>query len=223
MLEAAAGGTLLTGIGGDELWASACAPVLRRRRRLLSLAPVAVRRAVLAPRLTLPFPWVRPQGIRAAQRALADDRARLPRDVHGRMARTHRTRYFAVGGSALERLAADAGARIEHPLHDLRVWGAVAGAAPAHGFSTKADAIQATAGDVLPPETITRRTKASFDAVFFTEHARAFTREWDGSGVPDVVDAAALAEHWRGASPDAHTFTLLQALWLRSHIRERGE
>jgi asparagine synthase (glutamine-hydrolysing) len=223
MLEAATGGTLLTGIGGDELWASACAPVLRRRRRLLGVAPVPVQRAVLARRLALPFPWLRPRALRAARRALADDRARLPLDVHARMACTHRMRYFAVGSEALGRLAADAGARIEHPLHDRRVWGALAAAAPRAGFGSKAAAIGALAGGVLPKETVTRRTKASFDAVFFTDHARAFIDAWDGAGVPDLVDVPALAAHWRSESPDAHTFTLLQALWVRSQTGERRE
>src|SRR3954471_2913458 len=61
MLEQAAGGTLLTGIGGDERWSASTADPLRLRRRLLQLAPFRLRRAVLAPRVAIEFPWLRPR------------------------------------------------------------------------------------------------------------------------------------------------------------------
>jgi asparagine synthase (glutamine-hydrolysing) len=91
----------------------------------------------------------------------------------------------------------------------------VLAAAPRGGFRDREAALAALAGDVLPPETVSRRTKASFDAVFFHDHARAFVREWGGEGVPEaVVDAEALRAQWREESPDAHTYTLLQCAWL---------
>src|SRR5262249_30508880 len=85
------------------------------------------------------------------------------------------------------------------------------------GFRDREAALAAVAGHVLPPETVGRRTKASFDAVFFNEHARAFAAVWNGRGVPErFVDAEALRREWRGESPEAHTYTLLQAAWLAS-------
>ncbi|MDA0179868.1 asparagine synthase-related protein, partial [Solirubrobacter phytolaccae] len=66
LLERAAGGTLLTGVGGDELWSSSRAQVLRRRRRALAYAPFALRRAVLARREPIAYPWLRAAGVATA-------------------------------------------------------------------------------------------------------------------------------------------------------------
>jgi asparagine synthase (glutamine-hydrolysing) len=68
---------------------------------------------------------------------------------------------------------------------------------------------------LLPPDVLARRSKASFDAVFFHRHSREFASTWDGTGAPaGLVDADALRAHWRSGAPAAQTFTLLQALWL---------
>jgi asparagine synthase (glutamine-hydrolysing) len=74
------------------------------------------------------------------------------------------------------------------------------------------------AGRLLPADLVARRSKASFDALFFHDHSRALVREWDGHGIPDdLVDAAALRAHWqRDETPDPHSLTLLQAVWLAS-------
>jgi asparagine synthase (glutamine-hydrolysing) len=134
------------------------------------------------------------------------------------MAYTRGMRYLAVATDALEQLAADAGAAVVNPLLDLDLWAAVAAAAPRGGYTTREAALTLVAGKRLPAELVARRTKAGFDGVFFNEHARALAREWDGGGVDaTLVDAAALRAHWLGAStPDPHSLTLLQALWLRS-------
>ena len=65
MLDEAAGGVLLTGVGGDELWSSSSADTIRLRRRLLRLAPPPIRRAILARRIPIAYPWLRPRGRRA--------------------------------------------------------------------------------------------------------------------------------------------------------------
>jgi asparagine synthase (glutamine-hydrolysing) len=218
MFELAQGGTLLTGIGGDELWGSSRAPQFRLRRRALRLAPFAVRRAVLARKQQIDFPWLREHAAAQVRRAAAGEAAAAPWTVRGRMAYTRGMRYVAVATAALERLAADAGAAVVNPLLDLDLWAAVAAAAPRGGFTTRDAALALVAGQRLPAELVARRTKAGFDAVFFNEHARALARDWDGNGVDaELVDAAALRAHWLGeTTPDPHSLTLLQALWLRS-------
>lgn len=219
MLEQAAGGVLLTGIGGDELWRSACRDTTSRRRRLLQLAPVPLRRALLAPRQPIDFPWLNPDGRRQARRAAAADALRLSRTVAGRMAASRGSHYIATGTASLDRLAADAGAAIAHPLLDVRLWSAVAAAAPRKGFAGANRTLAATAGPLLPAELVARRTKASFDAVFFSAPARAFAGAWSGGGVPELVDVAALRAHWASESPDPHSLTLLQAAWLSARDR----
>jgi asparagine synthase (glutamine-hydrolysing) len=217
MLDQAAGGTLFTGIGGDELWTSSRSPVVRRRRRLLGYAPYALRRAVLAPREPIDYPWLTPRARRAAQRAAGGDSAAEPRATLPRMAWYRGMRSIAIGTGALERLAADAGAAISHPLLDRALWAAVAAAAPRAGFASRDDALRLAAGRLLPAEVVSRRSKAGFDRVFFHDHARAFIRDWTGAGVPaEFVDTPALRTHWRGERPDAHSLTLLQSAWLAS-------
>jgi len=221
LLEHAAGATLLTGIGGDELWGSSCAPRTGPRRRLLQAAPRLVRRAVLARREPIAFPWLRPRTARRARALAAADTASVPRATAGRMAFARGMRYLGTGAGSLERLASDVDAVIVHPLLDLEVWGAMAVSAARKGFATHADAIRAVADDQLPSSLVSRRTKAGFDGLFFAEHARAFARSWDGSGVPrDAVDAAALREHWLGTAPDPHSFLLLQAAYLQQRTED---
>ena len=217
MLEQAAGGTLFTGVGGDELWASSHARRERLRRRALGLAPHALQGRALARNRPIDYPWLRPDGIREAKRVAGAHAASEPWRLLPRMRWYRGQDSMATGLRALELIAADAGATIEHPLLDARLWGAVAAAAPRGGFRDRETALLAVAGGVLPAETVSRRTKASFDAIFFHEHSRAFVRDWDGAGVPErIVDAAALRDHWREESPDAHSYTLLQAVWLAS-------
>ena len=217
MLDEAAGGVLLTGVGGDELWSASSADAVRLRRRLLHLAPRPIGRAILARRIPIAYPWLRPRGRRVAQSAAAGDSLVASRTARRRMARSLGMRYSAVGTSALDLLAADAGAEIAHPLLDVRLWSAVAASAPRAGFVHRDTALSTVAGHLLPADLVSRRTKASFDGLFFNTHARALAEEWSGGGVPpDLVDAAALREHWLGDAPDAHSLTLLQAACLAS-------
>ena len=223
MLEQAAGGTLFTGIGGDEMWAASHRRRERPRRRALALAPRAVQGRVLARNRPIDYPWLRPEAIREAKRAAGEHSASEPWTLVRRMRWYRGQPSMAIGTRALELIAADAGATIEHPLLDARLWGAVAATAPRGGFRDRETALAAVAGHALPPETVSRRTKASFDAVFFHEHSRTFVREWEGEGVPPaVVDAEALRAHWHGESPDAHSYTLLQAAWLVERVTRSG-
>ncbi len=217
MLEQAAGATLFTGVAGDELWAASHVRRERLRRRALALAPHAFEVRALARNRPIGYPWLRREAIREAKLVAGAHSASEPWSLGRRMRWYRSLDSIATGTRALDLIAADTGAAIEHPLLDAGVWGAVAAAAPRRGFRDREAALTAVAGDVLPPETIARRSKASFDAVFFHEHARAFAREWTGEGVPErLVDAEALREHWHEESPDAHSYTLLQAAWLAS-------
>src|SRR4051794_26171387 len=119
MLEQAAGGTLLTGIGGDELWNSSRLRTPGPRRRLLQLAPKPLRRLLLGTKVPIDYAWLRPKGRRAARREAAGEALALPGTVRASMESSRGMRYTAVGCAALDVLAADAGASIAHPLLDL--------------------------------------------------------------------------------------------------------
>jgi Asparagine synthase len=230
LLDEARGGSLLTGIGGDELFGAArrehtaalLAGMVGPRPRdvlriTLALAPHAARRAVFARREPLAFPWLHPHARRAAALALADWSAEAPRDVKHRLAWLRRARYLDVVTEALELTASDGDVLLVHPLLSPCVWAEVASSAGAVGFQSRTDGMRRTFGEVLPDEICARGSKARFDQAFWTARTRAYVDVWDGSGAPDeYVNAEVLAEHWRGDAPLANSYLLLQATWLRS-------
>jgi asparagine synthase (glutamine-hydrolysing) len=228
LLEAARGGALLTGIGGDELLNAAtsrrAAAVLSRRvrpvprdvRRIaLHAAPRPLRRAWHAHVLGGIHPWLTPAGRQAARAALAAWEAAEPRGLDARLRHVRAAGYLRVGTQSLALLARAAGAMIGHPLLDGGVWHAVARAAPRGGHLSRTQGMRATFGALLPAELIERSSKASFDELFFGEAGRAFAAGWTGMGVPaGLVDPRALHEHWLAGEPRAQSFSLLQAAWL---------
>jgi ABC-type uncharacterized transport system YnjBCD ATPase subunit len=232
LLEAAAGGALLTGVGGDQLFAAACPPraysLLAGRARPrprdvltlgLAVAPRPLRRAVHARRGQVPFGWLRPRARRALIRALADEEAREPLSPTARLRFWHGLRSLRMGTAALATLASDHNVLVAYPLAAPEVAGAVARAAP-RGFAARTAGMRAVFDDILPEAVIARATKASFDEAFFHRHSRAFAATWDGAGVPArIVDPAALAREWRSPAPTPQSMTLLQAAWL---ARERS-
>jgi hypothetical protein len=229
LLAEARGGSLLTGVGGDELFRAAVRsragaligghvrPRPRDVGRLaLAAAPLAVRRRRFE-REVPPLPWLTPSGARAVRRGLAVHSASEPALLGARMRWALGLRYLAVGTRALGRLAADHDVAIAHPLLDPATWAAVAAAAPRQGFADRTHVMRSLFGGLLEPDLLAREDKATFDAVFFAEHARAFVHCWSGAGVPgELVDVEALRAHWLGEAPLAQSLTLLQAAWLAS-------
>jgi asparagine synthase (glutamine-hydrolysing) len=130
LLEAAHGGSLLTGVGGDELFAAASSPravaVLEGRMRptardlrriALYAAPRPLRRAWHR-RRELPLPWLSAAGHKAAARAVAALEADEPRRLGSRLAWLRGATALSHGTASLAALAGDAGTAISHPLLD---------------------------------------------------------------------------------------------------------
>jgi hypothetical protein len=230
LLEAAAGGSLLTGIGGDELFlaatrgrlalvtARAARPEPRDLLRLgFDVSPRIVRRAVLARRSDAVLPWLRPAGQRRLSRRLAEAQAGMPRGLTGRLRWTRMSRYFEIGTSALAQAAADEHVLLVHPLLANELWAEVGRVAAPGGFSGRTGGMRLIFGTLVPDEICARAGKARFDGAMWTAEAQAHARSWEGGGVPaELVDERALLAHWRGDRPMANSFTLLQATWLNS-------
>jgi hypothetical protein len=217
LLEAARGRTLLTGIGGDELFRAAATsrPPRRARSVALYVAPRPVRRRWYGRAAVEMHPWLTAAGARRGRLALAVWEAAEPRRQRARLRHVRAARYLRIGTDSLARLALDSGAAIAHPLLDPEVWGAV------RTYRDRTAAMRAVFGALLPAELLARPDKACFDEVFFHEHSRAFAAAWTGAGVPPgFVDAEALRRHWRGDAPRAQSFTLLQAAWLADGAKE---
>lgn len=228
LLQFARGGSMLTGVGGDELYVAARRPhaaaVLSRAVRPrphdvftvgLALAPRVVRRAVIARRSVIPIPWLRPAAKARTTALLATEGAAEPRRLTDRLAWWHEVRYLQVAAESLELIATDNDALLVHPLLAPRFWNAVGTAAAPAGFTNRTEGVRRLFGDLLPPEIIERNSKANFDEIFWTSRAREFAGGWDGAGVsPEWVDCRELARHWAGAKPSLPSSTLLQAAWL---------
>ena len=228
ILRRAAGGSLLTGVGGDELfgshmWGSARLVLNGRRRPQVSrlgavgaaLAPRPVRRWALARRHKVRWRWLRPEVDEALNRTRADFHSRTPLAWDGGLRWWWRSRNRTVVDASLAALAADAGVRIRHPFLEPSVVGAVAQHFGARGPVNRAAAMRLLFAEVLPDAVLGRRSKASFNQAFFATHSRAFASTWTGGGVDhSIVDADRLATEWRSADPDPRSYLLMQSAWL---------
>jgi asparagine synthetase B (glutamine-hydrolysing) len=227
IFETAAGGAVLTGIGGDEAfvgctWDRAIA-VLRGRVRPVprdvlrvgfALAPVAVKAAFIRRWLPELLPWLRPAARREVERFVAADAAAEPLRYAGRLRKLLGSPQQRAGLEGLEAMAADHDVLVAHPLHDAGFFAALAAQPAADVYRSRTDAMAALVGDLLPPEVLRRSTKSHFSEVVWGPAARALAASWDGDGLdPEIVDCDVLREVWASAEPDTQTITLLQSVW----------
>ena len=229
LLRPAAGGSLLTGIGGDEAfspssWARA-ADVLHgrvrpRARDILrigfALAPRVVRRHVLRRRQLGPsYPWLRPEARRAFEDEWVAQAATEPLSWAAHVDWVRRFRYLRVGLEGLRLLASDEHVQISHPFLDRGVGDALAALPAGARFSSRTAAMAALFGALLPKDVLERSSKTGFDEAFWSGPSRAFAAGWNGEGVDEqLVDAGALAAEWRSPQPDPRSFLLAQAVYL---------
>jgi Asparagine synthase len=231
LLEVARGGTLLTGVGGDELlgtshWARAAAvlsgavrPGLRDvPRAALALAPYAVRRAVLRRRLPVDtrLAWLTDSANEELLRCCADDLAGEPLRWADRRRRWSERRETEIGLRSLDLIAQGYGARIEHPLTDARFASSVARFAAGKRLHDRTSVLRAAFSSLLPAPMLERASKAAFGSVFFGPASRALAEDAVNELTEvDAVEQSALRDEWSEASPDAHSFLLLQAALVR--------
>jgi asparagine synthetase B (glutamine-hydrolysing) len=227
-IEEACGGSVLTGIGGDEAlgssrWARAAAVLSGRTRPRprdvlavsLAAAPAAVRRTVLSRRDPIMLPWLRPEAQQEVWSQWTADIASEPLRWQNRAAWCRRLRYVRTGLESLDRIGADHRVEVHSPFVDGRFAAALAALPSDRRFLTRAAAMRELFGDLLPDEVLTRRTKSHFDDAFWSTHSRELAENWDGTGVDtSLVDPAALREEWSKPRPQGVTFILLQSLAL---------
>jgi hypothetical protein len=234
LLERAAGGSLLSGFGGDELFDSVsragAARILVQHQRpraqdlgsvALALAPRALRTRVLTRRLPIHhFSWILPSyrrriahayGAWESRDALRGDRALREWWWPSRVVQC------VLAGMSV--VAGDFDVMMGSPFvdPDFLAACAYAGGPGGLGAGSRARGFGSIVGDLLPQAILTRRSKASFDGAFWTRHARAFVDAWDGTGLNDeAIDVEAIRAEWRRTRPDAHSFVQLQRAWLAS-------
>jgi asparagine synthase (glutamine-hydrolysing) len=226
VIESARGGSLLTGIGGDEMFGPSrwwyARRVLGRRMRPrprdvlaigLALAPPLLRRPVIRRKTHIPYPWLRPDTVAALERGLARDEAAEPFGWRGRIEWRADRRYLHVGTASLAELGRAEGVVLSHPLFGGEFISALAALPAPRRYRSRQEAMDALFGDVLPPPVRSRSTKASFDGAFWHEHSRELVARWNGEGVDEtLVDPELLREEWLTETPDPRTYTLLQSV-----------
>lgn len=227
IFEAAAGGAVLTGIGGDEAfmgstWDRAIAvlqgrvrPVPRDVLRVgFALAPAAVKRAFIRRWLPDLLPWLQPAARREVEAWVAADAAAEPLRYEGRLRRLLGSPQQRAGLAGLETLAADHEVVVTHPLHDPGFFAALAAQPARFVYRSRTESMEALVGDRLPPEVMRRSTKSHFSEVVWGPASRALAASWDGDGLdPEIVDFDVLRQIWTGLEPDTQTITLLQSVW----------
>jgi asparagine synthetase B (glutamine-hydrolysing) len=229
LLRLAAGGSLLTGIGGDEAlspssWSRAV-DVLQRRVRPqprdilrvgFALSPQIVRRRILRRRQLGPaYPWLKPTARREFTSAWVAQAATEPLGWIDHIDWVRRLRYLRVGLAGLRLLAGDDDVQISHPFLDRGFANALAAMPRQERFSSRTAAMQALFGTLLPREILERSSKTGFDEAFWAKPSRTFAAGWDGRGVDEqLVDLEALAREWTSPEPDPRSFLLAQSAWL---------
>lgn len=234
MIRLAAGGSFLSGEGGDEafglwpygrLWSTllhhhriprhsdlralalGCTPrFLRRRRWQRNLPPYQN--------------WLRPEAFRAVAALLADDQADDPLRWDQYQLVSRRRRAMDLTVRTLEGLCAFEGSAYVGPLLDERFLSSLATWGGRLGRGDRTEVMTALFSDVLPGPVLARTSKASFGGVFWGPASRHFARAWDGTGLShDLIDPDALRRAWLDPIPVYGAALPLQAAWLFSHLR----
>jgi asparagine synthase (glutamine-hydrolysing) len=226
VFELARGGAVITGVGGDELFATRGARhvlLLRRRARPRrsdlravpgELLPRRIRSLVLSRRMDLEMPWLTPTGNAAVREALAREEAAWPARWDDSVRHWQSTRAFAAMTGVLELIAADYDVQVASPLLDPRALAAFAADGGATGFDSRTAAMRFLVGDLLPEQTLARASKAQFSSPLWGPEARHFAATWTGVGVNEaLVDAGALRRQWDSLQPSFMTFLLMHAAW----------
>jgi Asparagine synthase len=232
MIAAAAGGSIVTGFGGDELGTSSetvrAEQALARRRRPrrsdalvvgLALSPPPVREAVLRRRArakAFGLGWLTRPGVEAV--ALAS--ARNDRSIPLGWDRILRTwfpvnRYFTLCVDSFAAMGEAYDVRPVHPFIDRGVLDALARTGGFAGLGSRTQLMGRLFGDVLPAQLIQRKTKSSFDIPLWTAETKELARSWSGEGLnTDLIDVSALRHVWQRERPDMRTASLVQKAWL---------
>ena len=229
LLRAAGSGSLVTGNGGDELFASmvrigfrswlrsARSLPLRRSpgRIVLAALPHSVRVRVLVHR-RVRLPWLRDAPRREVQRRIVEDALATGRNASHPLDQFCDSRYLELVREVLEAFAAEEPGRLFNPFLDPALMRAAAdnrhqpfrgrGAVYFHFF-----------GQLLPEDVTRRSTKAIFTEAFWGPESRSFARGWTGGGLdPSLVDPEELRREWTSDRPDFRSNTACQAAWLAS-------
>jgi asparagine synthase (glutamine-hydrolysing) len=224
----AAGGVVLTGVGGDELFTRSpwrrvnelrsglSAPRPRDIARLaVAYGPKALRARAIGRQFESPR-WLTADAAREVLRHLGDMGASEAIDWDRSIVDTWwRSRSRSLGHTALAVVGAAHGTSMQHPLQDTRFLASMATFGGRVGYANRTDAMRALFDDLLPPALLCRPSKAYFRRTFWGPISRSFAAEWDGQHVDHaIVRVERLREIWGEREPHPGSMLLLQSVWL---------
>jgi len=226
MFERCRGGSMLTGVGGDEtLGASGgrLTLVLRGKLRprpsdaglLVAAAlprPARARLLLRQERDARAMPWLTEDGAALLGREMARDDVAWPDRWDATIRHWYRSRAYAAVSGMLPMLAEPFGIALVNPLVEPSVLAAMAKEAGSVGWRGRHAAMHRLFGDLLPAPLIARPDKAGFTGAVTGARTREFARAWDGAGINDrYVRPEVLREIWLSDRPDFRAGMLLQA------------
>jgi asparagine synthetase B (glutamine-hydrolysing) len=226
-LERAKGGSVVTGVGGDEMfslsgWArlrsvlggKARAEPRDALRLAAAMSPRAVRRRITVARNEIELEWLTRDAQRRVIAALAEEAGGEPVGWRRRFDWLSSLRYLEIGKRSLDLVARDWDVEIHHPFLAPSFVSALASLPRSARFADRTEALEILFAGVLPPGLESRSSKAVFSDALWGSASREFAAGWDGSGVdPELVDVGLLRRRWQAKlTPGPHS--LLQSLWL---------
>lgn len=228
LFERVQGGSLMTGVGGDELFQTRGSPfvlVAHRQQRphwrdAVSLTYAALPRSVRAAvkrRRSQSVPWLTSDGQALVGRVVARDDVSWPHRYDTALRMWCRTRAFGSVQRLLPELGVHHQVMVVNPFLVSSVLAEFVRVGGATGFASRSAGMAELFHDVLPAAVLIRPTKASFDRPVWGPAARAFAGSWTGDGLDHrLVNADALRREWLAPQPSFSTAMLLHAAWLRT-------
>jgi asparagine synthetase B (glutamine-hydrolysing) len=228
LLERAAGGSLLTGIGGDELFYPGDRRTVVRllyarehpgrhglRRLAREAAPRAVRRRLIERERPFAFGWLLEDTRSRITREYAQAAVEWPLRWDRSLDALWRSRHVQCIHATLRAMASAHDAELSSPFIEADLLSAYARHSAPAGLPGRGSALVELVGDLLPEDVLRRATKATFDDPFWNRHARAFVDRWTGRGLdPQLVSVEALRAEWHSEQPLGNSYTLLHHAWL---------
>jgi asparagine synthetase B (glutamine-hydrolysing) len=231
IIEAASGGTVVTGFGGDELGRSseslsAEGALARRRVRgarglaqllyRLSPPPVQWTRELLRRQdLAAVFPYLTRNARTRLRLALAGEHSQ-PFGWGPLLRRWWwRTRYVQVCRANFAVMAAPEDVAMVHPFVEPELLRTLGEGGRFAGLGDRRQLLDHLTRGQLPRALMTRRTKATYSVPLWTRTAVSFAREWSGRGLDaSLVDPEAVRAAWLAEDRSVMCTSLLQAAWL---------
>ena len=234
LIQAAHGGSFVTGLGGDQVLTPAgrVLDLLARRTRATprdaariaaAVGPRAVRRIAMRRQVEVSVPWLRPEANARLEGEWLEHHVDQSFRWDQRLRDLWRSRFMQMTIRRFASFGEPADVEVHHPFVDGGFVFSLAQQAGATGFESRTAAMHQLFDDALPPDLVSRPTKATFNEVLWNRHSRSFVdaltsetleRALAALALSSLVEPRALAAHWGGRSPSANSFLLLQACWL---------